>query len=225
MKVVEDSQPEIKKGDVFRLVGQKGRRVSKRLSRQIDMCITSISKEIRPRVVYTGKKIIDINKGILSLEGGVELKSARLSKSLRGCKKVTVFLATIGEGIDEFINKSMSENKPSEAFIYDAIGSAAIEAAVEKFQNSFDSDLTSESENTTLRFSPGYCDWSISDQMRLFNVLENDLINVRLNENCLMTPRKSVSGVFGIGDSVVVDKNTANPCRMCNLKKCIARRN
>jgi hypothetical protein len=224
MNVVEDTRPVISKERVFRLLGKKDKGVSARLSRKIDKHIAGLEKTIRPKVLYTTRNIEKIEGGTLTLEGGVKLKSAKISKTLGKCDRITFFLATIGEQVDDVIETSLSEKKLSDAYIYDAIGSAAVEATVEEFQNKMDSTIKKKNQRTTLRFSPGYCDWKISEQKQVFSVLENDLINVDLSESYLMAPRKSVSGVFGIGSRDLVDKDETNPCRICGMHTCVARR-
>jgi len=224
MKIVDDTMPVISKDRVFRLLGQKDNEVSNRLSKKIDKHISGLKKTIRPKVLYTTKKIRKIEGGTLTLEGGIKLKSARISKTLGKCDRITFFLATIGEQVDDVINTSMNKKNLSDAYIYDAIGSAAVEATVEDFQNRMDSKVKEKNQRTTLRFSPGYCDWKINEQKKVFSVLENDLINVDLNESYLMAPRKSVSGVFGIGSRELVDKDETNPCRLCGMHTCVARR-
>ena len=118
----------------------------------------------------------------------------------------------------------MKQKRLSDAYIDDAIGSAAVEATVEDFQNKVDKAVKEKNERTTLRFSPGYCDWKINEQKKVFSVLKNDLIDVALSESYLMAPRKTVSGVFGIGSSDLADKDETNPCRLCGMKTCVARR-
>ncbi len=224
MNIVDDARPVISKERVFRLLGQKDKGVSGRLSKKIDRHIAGLKKIIQTKVLYTTKKIRKIEGGTLTLEGNIKLKSAKLSKTLRKCDQVTFFLATIGEQVDNVIKTSLKQKKLSDAYICDAIGSAAVEATVEDFQNKMDSKIKEKNQSTTLRFSPGYCDWKINEQKQVFSVLENDLIGVDLNESYLMAPRKSVSGVFGIGSSKLVDKDETNPCRLCGMHTCVARR-
>ncbi len=224
MNIVDDTRPVISKERVFRLLGQKDKGVSGRLSRKIDKHIAGMEKTIRPKVLFTTKKIQKIEGGTLTLEGGIKLKSAKISKTLKKCDRITFFLATIGDQVDAVIKTSMRKKKLSDAYIYDAIGSAAVEATVEDFQNKMDSTVKKKNQRTTLRFSPGYCDWKINEQEKVFSVLENDLIDVDLNESYLMAPRKSVSGVFGIGSRELVDKDETNPCRLCGMHTCVARR-
>lgn len=224
MKIVDDTRPVISEEKVFRLLGQKDKGASGRLLKKIDKHLAGLEKIMRPKVLYTTKKIRTAESGTLVLEGDINLKSAKLSKTLSKCDRITFFLATVGEQVDDVINTSMKKKKLSDAYIYDAIGSAAVEAIVEDFQNRMDSKVKEKHQRTTIRFSPGYCDWKINEQKKVFNVLENDLIDVALNDSYLMAPRKSVSGVFGIGSRKLVDKNEINPCRLCKMHTCVARR-
>jgi cobalamin-dependent methionine synthase I len=224
MKVIDDAKPVISKNKVFRLLGQKEKALSERLSNKIDRQMADLMEKVRPKVLYTTKKVRKVKGDALTLESDVILKSARLSKALGRCDRVAFFLATVGKRVDDAIHASLHNKKLADASIYDAIGSAAVEATVEDFQNRMDLAVKGKKQRTTLRFSPGYCDWKIHEQKKIFSVLRHDLIDVDLNESCLMTPRKSVSGVFGIGDSELIHRNMTNPCRSCGMKKCIARR-
>jgi hypothetical protein len=51
--------------------------------------------------------------------------------------------------------------------------------------------------------------------------LDNDEIGVRISDSCLMSPRKSISGVFGI---VPENSPLYNPCIDCRKTHCEARR-
>jgi hypothetical protein len=93
MKIVDDTMPVISKEKVFRLLGQKDKEISGRLSRKIDKHIAGLKKIIRPKVLYTTKKIRKIEGGTLALEGDIKLKSAKISKTLRKCDRITFFLA------------------------------------------------------------------------------------------------------------------------------------
>lgn len=224
MKLVKNVPVTFDSERVYRLLGWKGVNVSSRLEKQIERCVREARRVIDPKVLYTTQKISHSVNGVLELAGDVTLKSAKLAKTLGGCSRATVFLATLGKGIDALINRAIKEKKLSDAYIYDAIGSAVVEGIVDEFQRSVDAAALEEGKKTTLRFSPGYCDWKIRDQEKLFGLLDGKLIGVELNESCLMEPRKSVSGVFGIGESRDIDKDDKNPCRACGKRNCIARR-
>ena len=71
---------------------------------EIDKQIAGLQKMIRPKVLYTTKKIQKIEGSTLTLEGDIKLKSAKISKTLGKCDRITFFLATIGDRVDDVIN-------------------------------------------------------------------------------------------------------------------------
>lgn len=222
MKFFEGISVSIRKEDVFRLLGRKNGNVPGRTAMRLNQFIDRARDLVEARVVYSTRNIEDVGKDTVTLEGGIPFKSVKLSKSLDKCDSATVFLATIGSDIDVLIKDLSNKNKLSDAFIYDAIGSVAVEEAVDDFQNRFDLDLSESRKSTTVRFSPGYCDWSIKEQKKIFDVLDSGAAGVSLSPTFLMNPRKSVSGVFGIQPGPAEAR--PNPCTMCSKESCITRR-
>lgn len=225
MKIIRDIHPEITIDKVCRLLGcRKTGKLSGRLLKNIDRSIQRAYGLIRPKVVYTEKKIERADSRSLVLSENVVLTSGKLSGTLRKCDRAGVFIATIGKGIDSFIQGLTREEKMVDAYIFDVIGSVAAEDTVEKFHRMCDRLFERKEEGTTLRFSPGYCDWKVQEQKKLFDVMDNGAIDVQLTSSCLMTPRKSVSGVFGIAHIRDIARTITNPCRQCGMKHCVARR-
>ncbi|MBW2045601.1 MAG: hypothetical protein JRI96_12075 [Deltaproteobacteria bacterium] len=99
----------------------------------------------------------------------------------------------------------------------------AVENMVDKFHSEFITRTKMDSKGLTLRFSPGYCDWSIEDQKKLFNVFHSNHLEVQLRDSCFMSPRKSISGIFGIGP-FHLDFSEHNPCLECSRVDCTMRR-
>ncbi len=225
MKIIENIQPEINTDRISRLLGYgKKRKLSKRMTRNIEKCIEKSSNYINPRIVFTEKNIKSAEDGKLLLDKSITLKSKKMTKALKKCNRATVFLATIGENIDSIMHELILKKKVTQAYIYDTIGSVAAENIVDKFQKELDIVTRRRGEMTTLRFSPGYCDWNVQEQRKLFQMLDNSLIDVHLSKSCMMTPRKTVSGIFGIGKIDEITKTETNPCMLCGMKNCIARR-
>jgi hypothetical protein len=230
LKFFEDIRININRDDVFRLLGRRSGNAPGRIAKRLDRFTDLARGLVRPKVLYSTRNIEGVGKGMVALEGGISLKSGTLSKTLGKCDTATVFLATIGNDIDGVIKDLSNENKLSDAYIYDAIGSVAVERAVDDFQSKFDLALSDSRKSTTVRFSPGYCDWNspgycdwnIKEQAKIFEVLDGGAAGVSLSPNFLMDPRKSVSGVFGIAPGPAEVR--PNPCTMCSKESCIARR-
>lgn len=222
MKLFDDITVSINREDVFRLLGRRNGSALGRTAKRLDRFVGRAKSLVEPRVLYSTRKIAGVDRGTVTLEGGISLKSSKLSKTLGSCGAATVFLATIGTEIDHIIKELSGENKLSDAYIYDAIGSVAVEGTVNYFQNRIDVSLSDSRKSTTMRFSPGYCDWNIKEQTKIFDLLDGEAAGVSLSPNFIMNPRKSVSGVFGIRPGPA--ETRPNPCTLCSKKSCIARR-
>jgi len=225
MEIFKDIRPDISVHEVCRLLGRgKGPVQSPRTLKRVKHLIDRSTPLFSPRVVVTEKKIQNAEEGDLVISPGVRLRSRKMSRTMRSCDSVKVFVATIGQKVEKEIQKLTEENRVSDASILDAIASVAVENTVEKVQLRIENALEKQGKRTTLRFSPGYCDWNIQEQEKVFSVIDSDPIDVSLTETCLMRPRKSVSGVFGIGKTDDLRKRNLNPCLQCGMKRCTVRR-
>ena len=108
-----------------------------------------------------------------------------------------------------------------EAYILDAIGSLTVENAMDKIQEQLKLEMTANGMKISNRYSPGYCNWHLSDQKPLFELIGENSTNIQLSDSCLMTPRKSVSGIIGIGKHL---KHHQYGCAVCNNTTCIYRK-
>ena len=75
----------------------------------------------------------------------------------------------------------------------------------------------------TNRVSPGYGDWDVIEQARLFQLVSGEAIGVRLNDACFMTPEKTITLLVGAGPDARVDHDF-NQCVRCWMAGCAYRR-
>ncbi len=220
---LESIKPGIESHALARLLGGRG---SHGLSRSVTVRVqelgTSLEQLVVPRLHYEAKKIESINNGTVHVAGGRAFGSPRLSIAMKDCRTMICFLATIGSGIEKEIARLIEDNHLSDAYILDSMGSVAVENMVEEFHQGFTRGYGSEDKRVTLRFSPGYCDWPITEQKNLFELFDLNATGIELLPSCLMRPRKSISGVFGVYNSGA--KMPYNPCLDCPMKHCEARR-
>lgn len=225
MRIIQGIKPEIKPQNIYRLLGYNGNPVlSRKIENRIMENICHSHEILKPEALYTERDIKEICYDTLILNDNINLKSSGLVHAVRKCQKVIVFLVTIGKTLDQKINKLMNQKRLTEAYLLDSIGSVAVEGVAADLQRIIDEDLQNHFKKTSLRFSPGYCDWKLQEQKKIFHILDTDLIGVKLSPSYLMSPRKSISGIFGIGDERDMKDDKTNPCCLCELKNCIARR-
>jgi len=218
--------PTLEAHELSRLFGGAGRQgFSRSLNTKVERYKVALTTLVEPRLHYRIEKIDNVGRGFVSIEGGTTFKSRKLSQALKRSDEIVCFVASVGSAIEDKIVGLMATKRLSEAYILDAMGSVAVENMVKQFQQRMEAKFAGESKSTTLRFSPGYCDWPLTDQNKLFGLFGSESTGVDLLDSCLMQPRKSISGVFGLFYTVNPHVFPPyNPCRDCKKTDCIARR-
>jgi len=210
---------------IKRLGGRKSRTFSRSLRIKVHNGARIVYRLMNPRLIFVKERIKKIERERIYLHNGMALKSPKLSRTLRDSEELICFLTTVGEEIDFEIKRMMQHGHLSEAFIMDALGSVAVESIAEQFHRRMEREYSENDKAVTLRFSPGYCDWPIKEQRKLFELFDPNTSGIELNNSCLMTPRKSISAVFGVypvnGDPA---PSSYNPCIDCSKIDCSARR-
>ena len=212
---------------VERLLGRRqGKNLTRSTSRRLKRISSHILPSIKPRITYEIFPIKSTDGGLVTLTNGLQFKSRKMSRSIQGASWLVCSIATISPEIDHRINALMEQGKMADAYVADTIGSGAIEHIADGFHKGFEKKIIKSGPSVSLRFSPGYCDWPVTDQEKLFSLLDNESVGVELGNTFLMSPRKSISAVFAVFDAfnAVIKNPHHNPCRSCWKKDCIARR-
>ena len=132
-------------------------------------------------------------------------------------------VCTIGDALEERIERLFTEREFPVAYMLDSLGSVAVEAMGEGLHRQICEDRLAQGLKVTPRESPGYARWAIEEQRKVFALLPADTIGVQLNPYCIMTPRKSISFAVGIGPNAVMGTG-GSPCRSCDMRDCAYRR-
>jgi len=198
----------------------KPKRISKRLESSIQKAVDEINNHAQAQAVYA---VVPVNREgkAVHLSDGPPLASKRVGYVLKPCDKAVAFLVTLGGKIDKLIQQE-TEDRPHYGYVLDAAASIATEAVAQQVQEYVEKKL-SDDIGTTYRYSPGYCDWPLEEQKTLCQVLPYESIGVELDKNLLMTPQKSISGIFGICPAKTA-KTNGNACTICGKKDCPYRR-
>ncbi len=172
---------------------------------------------------YVIRDIVSVEGDLTTIEGPITLKSKVVARLLERRQKVAVFTLTIGNYIEEMVTYLAENKRVLQATVLDAIGSGATEKLATYVEDRIRRLANSEGLVISWRFSPGYCDWAVSQQKKIFQAMNGDTAGIRLTKSLLMIPRKSVSGIIGIGPA---DNNIGeyNPCKTCRKKDCPGRR-
>jgi hypothetical protein len=225
--LLENFQKSFDTEKVLRLLGaREGRQVPPSSLRRMDLLTEKIDGMLTPQLSYRTLAMSQVDRSGILLANGTRFKSPKLARALAGAEAVCCFLATVGPAVDIEIERLMQRRRFADAYVLDAMGSMSAENIVEQFYQRTARRRQKANGGVTLRFSPGYCDWPIQQQRPLFRLFaKTETPDVTLNDSCLMSPRKSVSGLFGLLPTGIHGADPAyNPCYHCNKRNCIARR-
>ncbi|MBN1117643.1 MAG: methionine synthase [Bacteroidales bacterium] len=170
-----------------------------------------VLKQINKVVVPEGKIYIDdlffeVNKTIAA--------------QLRKAEYLAFFICTIGNSIERTSKEYLSKGDLLEGYIFDLIGSESAENLAEVVHQEVMEYAQSGGLQISNRYSPGYCNWDVSEQFKLFSLFPSEQIKIKLTDSALMNPIKSVSGIIGIGRDL---KFKPYSCKLCSDEKCIYR--
>ncbi len=140
---------------------------------------------------------------------------------LNGAERFAFYVCTAGKTISDKSVSMLKGEDPVLGYVYDILGSAIAEAAGDKMQLFLKNEVGKAGEKTTNRYSPGYCQWSVGDQHKLFSLFGEAPCGVSLTQSALMQPVKSISGVIGIGKNVEFREYQ---CSLCFSENCVYRR-
>ena len=184
------------------------------LAAQLERRMDEAEALARPQTCYRIAHVEGKECDRVILEG-VPFVSRVLRVNLEGVHRVFPFVATCGLELE-----SWSQSMPGmlERYWADTIQEVALHWALENL-----------SEHLAGRYRPGPLsrmgpgslpDWPLEEQRPLFALLgeEPARIGVRLSENLLMTPIKSISGLF------FPTEEPFESCQLCPREKCPGRR-
>lgn len=158
----------------------------------IDSAMSEVNETVKPKSIY---RIFDcrVTENSLTVEN-FKFKSRRLAENLKGCTKVAVLAATVGTEGDRLLRTYSSEG--ARLAIMQAVLASKIEEICDSVQESIEKE---NNIKTRQRFSPGYFDLDISEQKKIFSLLEiTKRCGIMLTDTCQMMPTKSVTAFAGI---------------------------
>jgi len=143
-----------------------------------------------------------------------------ITTQMQNIEGLALFACTLGKQFDDWCRTFDSQNDIFYRYFADVIGSEIVEAAVDWLEKEINFEVEKAGLKCTNRYSPGYCDWNVSDQHNLFSFFPENFCGIEVTESALMTPIKSVSGIIGLGTNVT---RKAYTCKICTMENCYLR--
>jgi hypothetical protein len=166
---------------------------------------------LEPRVAWRVLSIRRRDSGGVRLEDGNRLTGALIASRLAGAAEAAVVVATLGERLERRIGRLVGLDLPY-AFALDGFGSAALAALAEDTAVRLAEGAREAGGSLTRPVSPGGEGFDLAHgQREIFEILGDGAAGVTRWPTGLMTPRHSVSLVYGIGQHVA-DDGVCDPC-------------
>lgn len=213
---------EVKRQTIISLLGHHDMETDHVIDAIIDEQISESQRKVAANGAYVIKEIqhLDTEKGTITIDN-IELQIKRtIALQLKKAEKVALFICTIGNEVENRAKILMDGGDFLEGYATDLIGSTAAEAVAENLHKVISQQMSEFGLNVTNRFSPGYCNWDVHEQFKLFELIGDHNCGVTLTDSALMHPVKSVSGLLGIGKAV---KWRPYTCDICTDKHCVFR--
>ena len=160
---------------------------------------------------------------IVASEPPVEIAGKSIVKHLDGCEKVICMAVTVGSEIEREVTRKFERGEYLASVLLDAAATAAVEQEADLMEKNFAATFAKEGFKLRWRFSPGYGDWNLTEQAKLFKICGAEQIGLHLTSALMLEPRKSVTAIIGAIRNEELGIRNAN-CAACNKFDCPMRK-
>jgi hypothetical protein len=198
--------------------------LSARLRDLLEDAFAEFDAHAEPRAIVGELSVADLEEVLDGFDGPVE--ETVIGQIYPRAAAVALYVATLGTPLAERIREMFATNDLGRGWMLDAVASSGADRLSYLLSTRFEEELGRNGHTTprVLPYSPGYCGWTVRGQKNLFARLGPGEIGVTLNDSCLMTPIKSVSGVLVAGPGEI---HRIRPdfafCDECKTHACGAR--
>lgn len=207
--------------EIYLLMGYDNHLPDSRVTELVNRILDEISRLVAPRCGYILRQGKVEGKESLCI-GNIQFNPGRIiTLAMKGASFYAFFTATIGRQFDEYCKRLKESDDILSSFIADTIGSVLAEATVLWLMYKLTEIAEIEGMKISNNYSPGYCDWALVEQKKLFELFPKDITGVYLTDSSLMLPIKSVSGIVAVGPEI---KKRAYSCNICKMTTCVRNR-
>jgi hypothetical protein len=152
---------------------------------------------IDAKAIYTTLKVVKKEGEFPGLESAPGFFfGKKIAELLNQCDYVTLMLTTIGPALPDKTDE-MIKKEPTDSFYLEHVGGWMADYLADRVEEKIALEAAKNGYALTMRYSPGYGDWTLDAQPKLLALLESEKIGVRLTDSLIMIPRKSVSAALG----------------------------
>ena len=164
----------------------------------IDRFRPMVQPVLAGRGCYSRYPIECVGDGRIRMPYG-EIFSKDLTANLHDCSEIYLMAVTIGAPFDRLLQRTRLSSM-AEVAVFQAIGAASVEYVIDSLNAKLRQEAEAEGYFVRPRYSPGFGDYTLEHQKRIFELLQpGRYAGITLRDTLIMTPEKSVTALMGIG--------------------------
>jgi len=168
-------------------------------ARQVDRWIEEAEMFCDIILIYRQIGVESVCDNSVRLTGGKTFSSGALMTFMNGSREAVLMASTAGTAIDNEINRLQHSDEIARALVYDAAASVIADAGLDWLMAYLRHMLMKRGKIlTNKRFSPGYADLELSNQLIFYDLLELNKCGIQITPKYILVPRKSVTAIAGI---------------------------
>ena len=211
------SPEELPEKEVWFAMGYKDSVPEERIRGMVRELICELVPKATLRYIYQVVEAEKLSPRQVRMAGKTFTPEGIICSYLQGMTHALLFIGSAGWEFDRAKEALKANDDIVADFIADSIGSVLAEMTVARIEQDYVGK-----ETISMPYSPGYCNWDIREQHILFSLFPERPCGIILSESSLMTPEKSVSGFFALGETL---QRQPYHCQICKNTKCFKRRN
>ena len=200
------SPEELPEKEVWFAMGYKDSVPEERIRGMVRELICELVPKATLRYIYQVVEAEKLSPRQVRMAGKTFTPERIICSYLQGMTHALLFIGSAGWEFDRAKEALKANDDIVADFIADSIGSVLAEMTVARIEQDYVGK-----ETISMPYSPGYCNWDIREQHILFSLFPERPCGIILSESSLMTPEKSVSGFFALGDTL---QRQPYPCQI-----------
>ena len=169
-------------------------------------------------------EVYDYCNHTVAAEPPFTIAGKSIIKHLDGCDKVICMAVTVGFEIEREVTKKFERGEYLSSILLDAAATSAVEQAADLMEKNFAAKFSKDGYKMRWRFSPGYGDWNLTEQEKLFKICGADKIGMSLSSAMMLEPRKSITAIIGLCKELGTRNWELGNCETCNKFDCSMRK-
>ncbi len=186
-----------------------------RLQQIFTELIEQLPEWIAPQAAWDLFPISGVDDDHFLVAGQIPIGSGPVVDVMAHASYLILGACTLGSRIDEKVNEYQQSKEPVHAAVLSEMGTWLIDQTFLQLNAFMQQVYCNQNQFLSIHLCPGSTGWQLEDQQIIFKLLDLSQIGLRLNDQCMMSPLKSIT--FGIGlSNTPFQHNVQEKCELCN---------